>query len=188
MGKMHLPVAPHRPRSPPPSHLALSRLHLLQFHDHTPTHTTSPPPECLQKAGFVLESQVILWIFLPICRAVQAMHSMDPPMAHRYACMEATGMPLGCCVRACVRVFPTLHSMSPSRKIAVACADKHRTHPSCHHARPSFSTMCAPTTTCVDTCTHTNAGARTHTRTRTRMFAHTAHTSPAEISRPRTSY
>lgn len=37
----------------------------------------------LQSRRYSLDDEGVLRAFLPICRAVQAMHSLEPPLAHR---------------------------------------------------------------------------------------------------------
>ena len=38
----------------------------------------------LQQRSYQLDERAILAVFVPVCRAVQAMHSMQPPLAHRW--------------------------------------------------------------------------------------------------------
>ncbi len=37
----------------------------------------------LQARQFRLDDYTVLRVFLPVCRAVAAMHALDPPLAHR---------------------------------------------------------------------------------------------------------
>lgn len=46
----------------------------------------------LQQRGWRLEDAELLRVALPVARAVQAMHSLSPPLAHR-----CEGMGEGCC-------------------------------------------------------------------------------------------
>ena len=45
-------------------------------------------PSFLQLHNFQLDDSTVLRIFLPVCRALQAMHSLSPPTAHRCVAAE----------------------------------------------------------------------------------------------------
>lgn len=56
----------------------------------------SLPPCCVVQARqFQLDDHAVLRAFLPVCRAVQAMHSLSPALAHRWVLWRA----LACMVR-----------------------------------------------------------------------------------------
>lgn len=41
-------------------------------------------PAFLQRCNWQLDDAQLLRIFLPVCAAVAAMHSLEPPLAHRW--------------------------------------------------------------------------------------------------------
>lgn len=48
-------------------------------------------PAHLAARGYKLDDGEVLAIFLPICRAIHAMHSLSPPVAHRCVMARAMG-------------------------------------------------------------------------------------------------
>lgn len=46
----------------------------------------------LKQHAFRLDEAVLLHIFLPVCRAVEAMHSLQPPLSHRHAAALVIGL------------------------------------------------------------------------------------------------